>query len=284
MGRPLVSGFPDEVVAVDRTMSMLTPWVRRLLIANVAIFILSAYFLPYLYRDFVLIPGLLWQRPWTGISYMFLHGNWAHLLFNMIGLFFFGPRLEHRLGGADFLKLYIFSGFGGAAFSFFFQPDAMVVGASGAIYGILLAFAMFWPRERIYIWGVLPIEAWVLMAILVGTSLFMGFGGSGGNIAHFAHLGGLAFAFIYLRWRERKQKARRQSFQRRLEEAAQPSSTLSDRAQLERWSRIRLEVLHELNREEVRQLLEKARTRGPRSLSPSERQFLDRMAGPPGRT
>lgn len=261
---------------------MLTPWVRRLLIANVAIFILSAYFLPYLYRDFVLIPALLWQRPWTGVSYMFLHGSWAHLLFNMIGLFFFGPRLEHRLGGGAFLKLYLFAGFGGAAFSFLFEPGAAVVGASGAIYGVLLAFAMFWPRERIYIWGVLPIEARVLMALLVGASLVMGFGGSGGNTAHFAHLGGLVFAFVYLRWRGWRQGADARDFRQRMHEAAAPSSGLPERAQLERWTGIQVDTLHELNREEVRLLLAKARVLGPRGLSPAERQFLDRMAGSPG--
>ena len=87
-------------------MFMMTPWVRRLLIANIAIFFLSTTIMPYLFRDFVLIPTLLWQRPWTGISYMFLHGGLTHLLFNMLGLFFFGPRLEQRLGGPDFLKLY----------------------------------------------------------------------------------------------------------------------------------------------------------------------------------
>lgn len=264
-------------------MFMMTPWVRRLLIANVAIFVLSAYFLPYLYRDFVLIPDLLWQRPWTGISYMFLHGGWSHLLFNMIGLFFFGPRLEQRLGGPDFLKLYFVAGFGGAAFSFFFEPGAAVVGASGAIYGILLAFAMIWPRERIYIWAVLPIEAWLLVTLMVGASLWMGFGGAGGNTAHFAHLGGLAFAFAYLKWREWRKGSDRRDFQRRMERAAEPSAGLSDRAQLSRWEAIDVDGLHELNREEVRDLLAKARALGARGLTASERQFLDRMAGPSGR-
>ncbi|MEQ9570277.1 MAG: rhomboid family intramembrane serine protease [Longimicrobiales bacterium] len=260
-------------------MFMMTPWVRRLLIANTAIFVLSAYFLPYLYRDFVLIPELLWQRPWTGVSYMFLHGGWSHLLFNMIGLFFFGPRLEQRLGGPDFLKLYFIAGFGGAAFSFFFEPGAAVVGASGAVYGILLAFAMVWPRERIYIWAVLPIEAWLLVALMVGASLWMGFGGAGGNTAHFAHLGGLAFAFGYLKWRDWRKGSARRDFKRRMEKAAEPSSGLSDRAQLSRWEGIDVEGLHELNREEVRHLLEKARVLGARGLTPNERQFLDRMAG-----
>ena len=77
----------------------------------------------------------------------------------MIGLFFFGPRLESRLGSRGFLLLYFVSGLGGAVFSLLFAREAAVVGASGAVFGVLLGFAMFWPRERIYIWGVLPVQA-----------------------------------------------------------------------------------------------------------------------------
>ncbi|MBT8404347.1 MAG: rhomboid family intramembrane serine protease [Gemmatimonadetes bacterium] len=258
-------------------MFMMTPWVRRLLVANIAIFFLSTTIMPYLFRDFVLIPTLLWQRPWTGISYMFLHGGLTHLLFNMLGLFFFGPRLEQRLGGPDFLKLYFAAGFGGAAFSFFFEPGAAVVGASGAVYGILLAFAFYYPRERIYIWGILPIEAWLLVTLAVGFSVYAGFGGSGGTTAHFAHLGGLVFAWVYLKWREWRRGSARRSFQQKLE--ATPGAGMSDRAQLSRWRSIEVERLHEINREEVRHLLEKVEVVGASGLTAGERQFLDRMAG-----
>lgn len=264
-------------------MFAMTPWVRRLLIANVVIFLLSTSVMPYLFRDFVLIPSLLLQRPWTGLSYMFLHGGLSHIAFNMLGLFFFGPRIEQRLGGNDFLKLYFFAGFGGAAFSFLFEPSAPVVGASGAIYGVLLAFAMFWPRERIYIWGVLPVEARILVAIAVGSSVYLGFGGTAGNTAHFAHLGGLVFAFAYVKWREWRRGSARRDFQRRLEGSqVAPSVGLSDKAQLARWQGIDVSSLHEINRDEVRALLDKAKTQGTRGLTTSERQFLDRMVASSG--
>lgn len=261
-------------------MYLMTPWVRRLLIANVVIFMLSASVMPYLYRDFALIPALFLQRPWTGVTYMFLHAGLGHIFFNMIGLFFFGPRLEQRLGGSDFLKLYFLSGFGGAAFSFLFAPVNPVVGASAAVYGVLLGFAMIWPRERIYIWAVLPIEAWLLAALMIAASLYSGITGSGGNTAHFAHLGGLAFGFIYLKWRDWRRGAPARSFQRRMEGASQgPSAGLSDKAQLARWQTIDVEALHELKREEVRHLLAKAKLLGGGGLTSSERQFLDRMVG-----
>jgi membrane associated rhomboid family serine protease len=269
-------------------MFAMTPWVRRLLIANVVVFIASAS-LPALYYEFALVPALLLQRPWTGVTYMFLHAGLGHLFFNMIALFFFGPRLEQRLGARDFLWLYFLSGFGGAAFSFLFAPQYPVVGASGAVYGVLLAFAMFWPRERIYIWAILPVEAWLLAAIMVGASLWSGIAGSQSGVAHFAHLGGLAFGFTYLKARDWRRGSARREFQQKLNAATgggQAGGTgpavLQDRTALKRWEAIPVDALHELNRDEVAVLLEKARTLGVRGLTASERQFLDRMAATTG--
>lgn len=267
----------------------MTPWVRRLLIANVVVFIAGGV-LPTLQYEFALVPALLLQRPWTGVTYMFLHAGLGHLFFNMIALFFFGPRLEQRLGAKDFLWLYFLSGFGGAAFSFFFAPQYPVVGASGAVYGVLLAFAMFWPRERIYIWAILPVEAWLLAAIMIGASLWSGITGSQSGVAHFAHLGGLAFGFAYIKLSEWRKGSARREFQKKLNQGVNgggsggPSpGVLQDRAAMKRWETIPIDALHELNRDEVTVLLEKARTQGVRGLSASERQFLDRMATTTGR-
>ncbi|HZD05091.1 MAG TPA: rhomboid family intramembrane serine protease, partial [Longimicrobiales bacterium] len=115
--------------------------MKRLLIANVVMFILPQV-MPALYYDLALVPTQVFVRPWTVVTYMFLHAGLAHIFFNMIGLFFFGPRLEAWLGGRDFLKLYFLSGIGGAAFTFLFQPQYPVVGASAAVYGVLLGFAL----------------------------------------------------------------------------------------------------------------------------------------------
>lgn len=268
-------------------MYSMTPWVKRLLIANVVVFIASQV-LPRLYVEFALVPNLLLQRPWTGVTYMFLHAGLMHLAFNMIGLFFFGPRLEQRLGAKGFLWLYFLSGFGGAAFSFVFAPQFPVVGASGAVYGVLLGFALFWPRERIYIWGILPVEAWLLAAFMVGLSLWSGISGAQNGVAHFAHLGGLALGFAYIRWHEWRKGSARRSFQKKMEAASsggQRSATVGvpEKAVLRRWEQIPVDALHELNREEVVTLLEKARAVGVRGLTLAERQFLDRMAASTGR-
>ncbi len=263
-------------------MFPMTPWVRRLLIANVVMYLVVR---PgtLLYYNLALIPAQVFVQPWGVLTYMFLHAGLGHILFNMIGLFFFGPRLEAWLGGNDFLKLYFLSGVGGAAFTFFFSPGAPVVGASAAVYGVLLAFAMIWPQERIYIWAILPVPAWLLAALLVGGSLWAGLTGAQAGIAHFAHLGGLAFGFGYLKIRDWRRGSARREFKKKLSTAPGGRSGIKpDRTAVKRWESIDVESLHELNREEVEHLLARARSEGPGALTSEERQFLERMVASGG--
>src|SRR5690606_17461512 len=133
----------------------MTPWARRLLIANVAMFVAvlvagSAPGWAALIDRLVLVPALIPRRPWTIVTYAFLHADLFHLLFNMIGLYFFGPRLELMLGSRRFLGLYFTSAVV-AALASLLTPFAAIVGASGAIFGILMGFAKYWPQDRIYV-------------------------------------------------------------------------------------------------------------------------------------
>jgi membrane associated rhomboid family serine protease len=259
-------------------MFPMTPWVKRLLVANVVAFF-PTMAVPSLYGLLLLYPPAVLFRPWTLVTYMFLHAGVAHLLFNMIGLFFFGPRLESRLGSKGFLLLYFLSGLGGAVFSLIFARNAAVVGASGAVYGVLLGFALYWPRERIYIWGILPVEAWLLAALLVFGSLYAGVNpGAGSRTAHFAHLGGLAFAFVFLKWWDWRKGAAKRAFQRQMKPDASPRGVSGDRLALARWKGIAVDSLHELNRGEVQRLIAKVERDGTASLTQSERDFLDRMS------
>jgi membrane associated rhomboid family serine protease len=257
----------------------LTPWVTRLLLANVVMYFVGEA-VPGLWRALAFVPGLVLVRPWTALTYMFLHVGFTHLLFNMIVLFFFGPRLELRLGSKSFIWFYLFGGFGGALFHFFLSPGAPMVGASGAVYAVLLGYAYFWPRDVIYLWFVLPVQVWVLTTFLVFASVFLGLAGTGDGVAHFAHLGGLAFGYLYIWIAERRRAARVKPFK----QAAPPQGSRfqtpagRERDALERWKRISRDGLHELNREEIDSLLEKASVQGVASLSADERAFLDRMA------
>lgn len=256
-------------------MYFLTPWVKKLLIANIAVFMLSQS-MPVVQYYGALIPVAVLSRPWTPITYMFLHAGFGHIFFNMLGLFVFGPRIEQRIGGPDFLKLYFLGGLGGAALSFVFTPTAPVVGASAATYGICTAFAMYWPRERLYIYGIFPIEAWLAIALAITWSIWSGITNPGSGIADWAHLGGIGFAFAFMRWREWRRGAPKREFQKQT--MPQSMGAMTDTAAIQRWAAINTALLHELNRQEVEHLLRKARADGVRGLTPAERAFLDRMA------
>lgn len=243
------------------------------MLTNVVVFLFSMVFRA-LIVDFALVPMAILYRPWTLVTYMFLHGGFMHIVFNMLMLFFFGPRLEERLGSRTFIWFYLACGVGGAILSFA-TPDARIVGASGAIFGVVVGFARYWPRENIYIWGVLPIQARVLAIFMVAISLFAGFAGAQDGVAHFAHLGGLVAGWLFLRiWERQRQR-------RVVKQPARPRkvSIVVDLESLERWKSIPRERLHEINREEVEKLLRKAHRLGARALTADERAFLDRMSG-----
>ena len=263
----------------------MTFWVSRLLFLNVLVYllvqpgsllyVLSTLFPPALIGlDSGYFPALPF-RPWTALTYMFLHASFSHMFFNMSGLFFFGPRLEYRLGGKPFLKFYVLSGLGGAIFSFLFSTGSPVVGASAAVYGILIGFAKYWPRENIYIWGILPVEARWLVCALVVVSLYSGISGSGGGVAHFAHLGGLAMGYALLFKQDRKRSEDRKEFQRKMFSDPKRNTDVSLKT---RWSSIDLALIHELNREEIEKLLRRVNSEGLQSLSQEEKAFLNRFS------
>jgi membrane associated rhomboid family serine protease len=226
-----------------------------------------------------LVPGAAWLRPWTLVTYMFLHGGLGHLFFNMLVLYFFGPVLEARLGARHFLRLYFASGLAGALLSIAMTPLGQaavpIIGASGAVFGVQLAFAYFWPRQQIFIWGIFPIEARWLVVIMTVLALWGGFTG-GGGVAHFAHLGGFAGGYLYLKWLERRQQAPIREWRARAAPPRPRAETTSQR--VERWSRIRRDDLHEVNRDELDRILDKISASGLASLTPAEREFLDRFS------
>ena len=258
-------------------MGAMTPWVQRLLIANIVMYFIAP---PGsgLFRELWFYPPIAWMRPWTVVTYTFLHGSVGHLFFNMIGLFFFGPRLEAKLGGRTFLWLYFTAGIGGALLQTIFATAAPMVGASGAIYGLLASYAYFWPRDKILVMFVIPMEIWLAVTLYVAYSLYAGMGNLAGGIAHFAHLGGAAVGFTFLKaWEWRVGSAKRE-FQRRLHPQKAGGGLAGERIAMARWKGISVENLHELNRDEVERLLAKVQDGGAKSLTDSEREFLDRMA------
>jgi membrane associated rhomboid family serine protease len=180
-----------------------------LIIVNVGIFFLSQFF-PPLFRAFALNPESVFQEGsfWQVFTYMFEHGvdpaivrfgDFSHIFFNMLGLYMFGMMLEDRLGSIEFLLFYMVCGIGsGLAILLLSNPHTATVGASGAIFGLLLAFAAIFPEARILLFFIIPMRAPVAVLIFAGIEVFFIVTGMMGNISHLGHLAGIVFAFIYL--------------------------------------------------------------------------------------
>jgi len=256
-----------------------TPWVKRLLIANVVVYFITMVDQEFFFRWFAFAPGDILTRPWGVITYMFLHGDLMHLLVNMLVLFFFGPPLEARWGPTEFLKFYVICGLGGVALSFVFA-SAWIVGASAAIYGLMLAFAMNWPEAPIYIWGIFPVKAKWLVGVLFIVSLMSAFGGGGGNIAHFAHLGGIITGFLYLKsdWRPREVKRRKRGGIRVRRMAIVPQKDSRQEASGVEKPTPEPTAREESMLDEVDRILDKISAEGISSLTNEEKSTLDHVS------
>ncbi len=254
-------------------MMMLTPWVTRLLLANAAMYLVSLS-LGGLPRILVLVPAVILTRPWTALTYMFLHAGFGHIGFNMLMLYFFGARLEERLGGTRFIRLYLISGLTGALFSVF-TPYAPIVGASGAVFGVMYGFVRYWPRAQVLIWFVFPVEVRYLVGFLVVVAVLGGLGLGTPGVAHFAHLGGFVGSYLYLRLSQMHSGTSRF---KAMVQGARKGRPLGKARDLDRWRKIKGQEMHPLNREELDRILDKISASGIASLSGGERAFLERFS------
>jgi len=150
-----------------------------------------------------MIPSKVLQGwVWTFITYMFVHGGITHLLFNMFALFIFGTHVERQMGSREFLFFYLVTGALAGIFSFAVylmtgQSSVLLMGASGAIFAIELAFAAFFPRSVIYIWGILPVRAPVMVLGFTAIELLSSIFARNSGVAHLTHLAGFGFAWLY---------------------------------------------------------------------------------------
>jgi membrane associated rhomboid family serine protease len=250
-----------------------TPWVLRLIVANVLVYFLENT-VPGLVNAFALVPAAVLGRPWTVVTYMFLHGGFTHILFNMIGLYFFGPRVEERLGSQRFLVLYFLSGLTGALFSMFFAFHAAVIGASAAVFGIMLAFARYWPDVQFLVFLIIPMRARTAVILMALFTLWSGLGGSRSGVADFAHLGGFVGAYVYLVWLERRAGIKK--FRRATVAPVAKEALLN-------WKRVDPRSVHEVNRDEVNRILDKISAQGVSSLTAQEKLFLSNFVPPDDR-
>ncbi|MDE2753428.1 MAG: rhomboid family intramembrane serine protease, partial [Gemmatimonadota bacterium] len=195
-GRPGSTGFGSAGFGGGPGGFTVTPWVKRLLIANAVVFLVSVGVGFEVIADlFAFSPSRLATRPWGMLTYMFVHQGLWHLLINLLFIFFFGPPLEARWGSDLFIKFYLVCGLGGVLLSFVFS-GASIVGASAACYGIMLSFAMIWPNTPVYIWGLVPVRVKWLVVFLVLLSFASAIGPARDGVAHLAHLGGAVAGFL----------------------------------------------------------------------------------------
>jgi membrane associated rhomboid family serine protease len=252
----------------DPTAGVFPPAIKWLLIANAGAFVLQILFGMVVIRLFGLQPELVIERGWVWqpLTYMFIHGGFFHLLFNMFVLWMFGSEIERLWGSNEFLKYFILCGLGAAALSFVFSYNAVLIGASGAVYGVLLAFGILFPDRYIYLWFLLPIKAKYLVAGLAAIEFLSGIAQTGDGIAHFAHIGGMVTGLIYLKWTR---------------SASHPFERL-----FARWRRRDLRVIEGgagKRRErrgsaletEIDRILDKISAQGIESLTPEEERILE---------
>ncbi len=261
----------------------LTPVVKKLIIANVVIFVVSRVIGDGLVEGlFAFHPRRVLLQPWGAVTYMFLHGDLMHLAGNMIVLFFFGPPLEARWGSREFTKYFLICGMGGVGLSFIFASSASIIGASAAVYGLMLAFAMTWPKAPIYVWGIYPVQARWLVAFFFLLAFTSAFGGAGGGIAHFAHLGGLVTGFIYLKsdWKasDKLQGFARAAGAKARRLAIVPSEDTSRSSASKARSADALGTKEKATLDAVDQVLDKISAEGMSSLTDDERALLDEVS------
>jgi len=182
--------------------SSLSSAVRMLLVWNVILFLLQQLVDRRLEFYLGLVPAQVWNGYlWQLVTYMFLHGSFMHILFNMFALWMFGSELENLWGTARFVKYYFFTGIGAGISTVLVTPNAFTptIGASGAIYGLLLAYGMTFPDRQILLYFLFPIKAKYFVILFGVLELFASVTSQGSGIAHVAHLGGLVFGWVYLK-------------------------------------------------------------------------------------
>src|SRR5262245_25173262 len=188
----------------------LTPAIKYLIIANVAGFLLSLA-VPAIVIKFAVVPAAVLTQlaVWQLVTYMFMHGGIGHLLINMLSLWMFGTELERMWGTRFFTKYYFVTGVGAALITLLWSLSPLpfaeeiyyspMIGASGAIYGVLLAYALSYPNRPIYMYLVFPIPAKYFVMIIGAITFLSSVGSAGSGVAHTAHLGGLLVGYVYLK-------------------------------------------------------------------------------------
>ena len=192
----------------------LPPGIKNLLFANGIIFLMQLLNpnLDFFIRsNLALVPSEVFfkLKIWQLVTYLFVHGGFMHILFNMFMLWMFGTELEYEWGTKEFLKFYFISGIGAGLFITLLSPYP-TIGASGAIFGVMVAYALRYPDRMVYIYFLFPVKVKYFMLALVGFQFLMFVGSAYGTISYVGHLGGAVVGYVYLKYGHLSYKIRSQ--------------------------------------------------------------------------
>ncbi len=260
--------FQSEQGNLSFKPKIFTDAIKILIIINVGLFLLR--FVAKSQIDlagiFGLSPNTVWPMIWQPITYMFIHGDLFHVLINMFVLWMFGSEMESIWGRAQFLRYYFLTGVGSGLVWLLFntgQSYSVLIGASGAIYGILIAYGMMFPNRTVYLYFMIPIKVkWFV--VFLGAVAFLSSFNNNTNISHLTHLSGMVIGFVYLRyywhWKDF-----RFSVHKQIEEFRSSISSKRDQKKIEMQN-------------EVDQLLDKINETGYDNLTEEEKDLLYRAS------
>lgn len=236
--------------------------VKTLIIINVAVFLGTHLVRWFPWELFAMTPRLVFGKLmlWQLLTYMFLHADVWHIGINMLMLWFFGPAIEQAWGPRRFLFYYFLTGIGAALCSFIFSFDAPIIGASGAIFGLLVAYAMMFPETVVLVFFFFPMKIKHAVLFFAGINLLGAVSASGSGIAYVAHLGGALFGYLYLKSEWLKIHVRH-FFTLSSTQKKKPQKPKTHRDQ-------------ELDKK-TDEILDKIARDGIESLTPAEREFLE---------
>lgn len=245
--------------------------VKWLILFSLPLFVFQQIFTGRIEPILGLVPAkVLWQFCfWQPFTYLFLHGGFFHIFINLFTLWMFGKELEYAWGTKEFLKFYFICGLGAAFFNTVLEPfsNIPIIGASGAIYGLLVAFSVVFPDSVIYLYGIIPMRG-KHFVILIGVVEFMAsFHGTHSGIARLAHLGGMLTGYLYLKSYEFR------SFLNRASRRVMGLFVVR-----EDTTRKNKNVGQETLIKEVDRILEKVLLHGAESLTEEEREIMRRYS------
>ena len=261
-----------------------TPWVGRIIAANAVVLLLmqTLFTSPALQELLAFDPDAVVRHPWSFFTYAFVHGGLLHLLFNSLGIFVFGTAVESRMGSRAFVSYYIYCAVGAAIFCWllgFMRDVQPFVGASGAVLGLAVAFAMYWPDARVMVFPFpVPIKARTLVIALVAIDVAFAWLAPGDGIAHEAHVGGAIFGFLFFRVQQLSSGASPR--ERSVERVVMVQSGMHDplRRRPTPVPRPRPRTEPDAATAELDRVLDKISAQGIASLTPSEKRFLDEVS------